>query len=154
MTFLLVVFVVMVLAGGLLLRRGNEARISLGDIPTVFGKVNAAGKDGTFAAFRFRIADETVKDTAVNVQFSVEDGRAGFDWMLTSEVNRRDRERYLALGRDLGHTVTEHKARNGCEYLRVEDGDLAELCRASIVELYRLQESTELGLVWQGFDWP
>jgi len=154
MTFLLVVFVVMVLAGGLLLRRGNEARILLGDIPTVFGKVNAAGKDGTFAAFCFRIADETVKDTAVNVQFSVEDGRAGVDWMLIGEVNRRDRERFLVLARDLGHTVTEHKTRNRCEYLRAEDGDLAGLCRASIVELYRLPEAAELGLVWQGFDWP
>ena len=154
MTFLLVVFVVMVLAGGLLLRRGNEARISLREIPSVFARVDAAGKDGTFAAFCFRIADETVKDTAVNVQFSVEDGRAGFDWMLTSEVNGRDRERFLALARDLGHTVIEHKARNGCEYLRAEDGDLAALCRASIVELYRLPESAEVGLAWQGIDWP
>jgi hypothetical protein len=143
-----------VLAGGLLLRRGNEARVSLEEIPAVFGKVEMAGKDGTFAAFSFRIADETVKDPAVNVQFSVEGGRVGFDWMLTCEVNRRDRETFLTLAQRLGHTVTEHKGRNNCEYLRAEDGDLAQLCRASIVELYSLPESAEVGLAWQGFDWP
>ena len=154
MTYLLLLFVVMVLAGGLFLRRGNEAKVSLGEIPVVFAKVEAAGQDGTFATFCFRFADETVKDPAVNVQFSVDDGRAGFDWVLICEVNRRDREKFLALARKLGHTVTEHKARNGCEFLRAEDGDLAGLCRASIVELYGLAESAEMGLVWQGFDWP
>ena len=154
MTFLLVVFVVMVLAGGLLLRRGNEARISVEDIPAVFGKVNVAGKDGVFAMFCFRVADETVKDSAVNVQFSVEGGHAGFDWVLICEVNRRDREKFMALAQRLGHLVRKHKARNGCEYLRAEDGDLAALCRASILELYELPESAELDLVWQGFDWP
>jgi len=154
MTFLLVVFVVMVLAGGLLLRRGKEARVTTADIPAVFAKVAAEGKNGTFAAFCFRIADETVKDTAVNVQFSVEDGRVGLDWVLIAEVNRRDRQKFAELARRLGHTVTEHKARNGCEYLRTEDGDLVELCRASITDLYGLAQSAELGLVWQGFDWP
>ena len=154
MTFLLVVFVVMVLAGGLLLRRGNEARISLREIPAVFARVEAAGKDGTFASFCFQIADETVKDTAVNVQFSVENGRVGFDWVLICEVNRRDREKFLALAQRLGHVVRKHKARNGCEYLRAEDGDLAGLCRAVVVELYGLPESAMLDLVWQGFDWP
>jgi hypothetical protein len=154
MTTLLVLFVIMALAGGLLLRRGNEARISLGEIPAVFGKVDAAGKDGAFAAFCFRIADETVKNSAVNVQFSVEDGRAGFDWLLICEVNRRDREKFLALAQRMGHTVTEHKSKNGCEYLRTEDGDLAGLCRAVMVELYGLTEIAEVGLVWQGVDWP
>jgi len=154
MTFLLVLFVVMVLLGGLFLRRGNEAKVSLGEIPAVFGKVEGAGKDGAFAMFCFRISDETVKDPAVNVQFSVEDRRVGFDWVLICEVNRRDREKFSALAQRLGHTVTEHKARNGCEYLRAEDGDLVALCRASIVELYGLTESAELGLVWQGFEWP
>jgi hypothetical protein len=69
-------------------------------------------------------------------------------------VNRRDRERFLALARDLGHTATEHRARNGCEYWRAEDGDVVELCRASIRKMYGLPESAMLGLVWQGFDWP
>lgn len=152
---LLTIFVVTtVLVAFFFLRRGKEAGIKLTEIRAVFEKVKAAGKDETFAQFCFGVPDETVKDRAVNVQFSVESGRVGFDWMLTTEVNRRDRDRFLAMADRLGHHVTEHKAANGCEYLRVEDGDLVALCRASISELYGLSETATLTLVWEGFDWP
>jgi hypothetical protein len=154
MTILLVLFVAVVFVGALFLRRGNEAEVKLSEIPAVFEKVKEAGKDATFAAFCFRIEDAMVKDKAVNVQFSIEDERIGFDWVLICEVNRRDRDKFLALARRLGHTITEHTAKNGCEYLRAEDGDLVQLCRASISELYGLPESAEVGLAWQGFAWP
>jgi len=88
------------------------------------------------------------------VQFSIEAERVGFDWILICEVNRRDREKFLTLARRLGHTITEHKAPNGCEYLRAEDGDLVRLCRASICELYGLPETASVTLIWQGIDWP
>jgi hypothetical protein len=153
-TILLVIFVMVVLLGGLFLRRADEAKVRVSEIPAVFDKVKEAGKDATFAAFCFRIADESVKDPAVNVQFSIENGRVGFDWVLIGEVNRRDRDKFHALAQRLGHTVKAHKSPNGCEYLRAEDGDLIQLCRASICELYGLPESAELDLVWQGFAWP
>jgi hypothetical protein len=151
---LLTVFVVTtVLVAFFFLRRGKEAGIKLSEVSAVFEKVKAAGKDGAFAQFCFGVPDETVRDRAVNVQFSVEGGRVGFDWVLISEVNRRDREKFTALAGRLDHHVTEHKAANGCEYLRVEDGDLVALCRASICELYGLPETATLTLVWEGFDW-
>jgi hypothetical protein len=154
MTFLLGTFVVLALAGMLFLRRANEARVRLSEIPVVFDKVKAVGKDATFAQFCFGIVDESAQDKAVNVQFSIEGGRIGFDWVLICEANRRDREKFLALARRLGHAITEHKAPNGCEYLRAEDGDLIQLCTLSICEIYGLLETAEVELVWDGFKWP
>jgi hypothetical protein len=154
MTFLLAIFVGVVLLACLFLRRGNQTGVKVSEIPAVFGKMKATGKDGTFATFCFGIGDESVKGNAVNVQFSIEDGRIGLDWVLIGEVNRRDREKFLELARRLGHTLTERKAGNGCEYLRAEDGDLVRLCTASIRELYNLPETATVGLVWEGFDWP
>jgi hypothetical protein len=154
MTILLAIFVVVVLLACFFLRRGNEAGVKLSEIPAVFEKVKAAGKDATFAQFCFGIVDETVKDNAVNVQFSIEGGKIGYDWVLICEVNRRDRDKFLELAQRLGRTVTEQKAPNGCEYLRVEDGDLVQLCKASICELYGLPETAMVELVWEGFEWP
>jgi hypothetical protein len=154
MTYLLILFVVMVLLGGLFLRRGNQARVKLSEIPIVFAKVKEVGKDATFAQFCFAIENDSAQDKAVNVEFTIEGGLIGFNWILICEVNRRDREKFMALARRQGHAITEHKADNGCEYLRAEDGDLIGLCRASFCELYGLPESAEVELVWEGFDWP
>ncbi|HEX4141337.1 MAG TPA: hypothetical protein VHY09_13390 [Candidatus Methylacidiphilales bacterium] len=154
MTILLVLFVAVVFAGALFLRRANGAKVRLGEIPAILEKVKEAGKDGTFAQFCFETGDMPTEAGAVNVQFSIEGGRVGFDWVLICEVNRRDREKFLALARGLGHAVTEHKSANGCEYLRAEDGDLLRLCLASICELYGLPESAEVDLVWEGIAWP
>jgi hypothetical protein len=154
MTFLLIVFVVMVLGGGLLLRRGNQATVNLGEIPAVFEKIRTTGKEASFATFCFGPVDMPAKGDSLNVQFSIEQGRIGFDWILISQSNIRDRNKFLDLAQRRGHQATEHKAANGCEYLRVEDGNLVALCVASMRELYGLPEDGVADLVWQGFDWP
>jgi hypothetical protein len=154
MSYLLIILVIGAFSACFFLRRGNEREIKLMELPVVFEKVKAADRDATFAAFCFRINDESVSDKAVNVQFSVDGGRIGFDWILICEVNKRDRDRFLALAQRRGHQATEHRAQNGCEYLRVENGDLVGLCEASICELYGLPESATVGMVWEGCDWP
>jgi hypothetical protein len=128
--------------------------VKVGEIPAIFERVKAAGKDGTFASFSFRIADESVKSNVVNVQFSVEDGRVGCDWFLLGPVNLRDKGIFVQAAGRQGRAVSVHKARNGSEFLRVEGEEAVTVCLDMIGKVYGLAETAEVALIWQGFEWP
>jgi hypothetical protein len=126
----------------------------MADIPTVFDVLKISGKDSSWAQFCFGIQDKPVSDNAVNLQFSIENGRIGFDWFLLCPVNVRDKEKFRQLAERLGHHLTEHKYENGSESLRTEDGDLVGLCEACFRDLYQWPANAKIGLVWDGFPWP
>ena len=53
----------------------------MANIPTVFEVLKKNGKDAaSWAQFCFGIQDKSVSDNAVNLQFSIENGRIGFDF--------------------------------------------------------------------------
>jgi hypothetical protein len=135
-------------------RMANESNAKMADIPAIFEKLRATGKDANFATFCFGISDKSVSDNAVNVQFSIEGGRIGFDWILICKINIRDKDKFMLLAERLGHKVVAGKWKNGVEYLRVEDGNLPKLCEASIRELYAMPPDADLELVLEGFTWP
>ena len=45
------------------------------------------------------------------------------------------------------------KEENNVRYLRVDDGDLAALCRDVITKLYKWPETEPMDLIVQGFEW-
>ncbi len=88
------------------------------------------------------------------MQFSVEDGHIGFDWLLLRDENIRDRSRYEHFAASLGYKVVSKKE-NGVEYLRAVEGDLPRLCEGVLRELYGKNENSTIGLlVPQGVPWP
>lgn len=123
------------------------------DIPAIFEKLKATGKDANFAVFCFRAPGSTLADNVVNVQFSIESGRIGFDWVLICDQNIQDKDKFVQLAERLGHKVVACEG-NGVKYLRVEDGDLPKLCAAAIHDLYSVPSDAELELVPEGFTWP
>lgn len=107
---------------------------------------NAISKQAVETSFSVFVIPRLNQDP-VEVQFSIENGQAGLDWILESEPNEEQRpqiERYLsAKGFDY-----EEKEMNNWHYLRVENGDLVQLCVGIIRDVYH---SDEVILKFGGF---
>src|SRR5215472_13847911 len=106
---------------------------TVGDIPAIVAKL-ASLKDGSFAVFMFDSPLSPGSD-AVNLQYSVEHGAVGLDWVLLGQTNIADKEKVAAFAAQLGHSMTEREM-NNVHYLRVEGRDLDKLGTSIIVEFY------------------
>ena len=128
--------------------------VSSAAVPTVFEKLEKKKGEGSFAAFIFFADGKQTDQNAVNLQFSFENGRVGLDWVLRAPINIRDKDRFKTFAEKLGYNV-EAKEQNGVRYLRVErGGDLRELCRRILYELYGVPSDGEIGLMLSGIKWP
>jgi len=124
---------------------------SVADVPAIVAKL-ATCQDDSFAVFMFD-SPFSPKGDAVNLQYSVENGAVGLDWVLLSETNIVDKEKVSAFAAQLGHPMTEREM-NNVRYLRVEGSDLDKLGMSIIVELYRIEPNAQLELITKGFEWP
>jgi len=150
---------VVAIAGAVLGSRGLRGQvvpthvIHLSDVPRVLRLTSSVGKDGTFSVFLVRSVPRGSDGVFPSVQFSVEDGRVGFDWVLTSRRNVTDQSRFEALAKSLGYSPRLREM-NNVKYVRVENGDLAALCREVLVQLFGVDEKSQLGLIVEGVKWP
>ena|ERR1700683_2475809 len=100
----------------LLVRRGvvPNYRVSISDIPRVLGELSRSSSVPTYAVFMIWSPDRTEPDDVLNIQFSIEDGRPGFDWVLLEPRNIEDENRFGGQGwRDVGHTQHRTNAGHG-----------------------------------------
>ena len=139
-------------------RKGFQARVmtptvvSVRQLSSVFDQLNTNHKDASWAAFTFCPPDEPASDqTSVNLQYSVEGGKIGFDWILLAPRNIADKEKIVAFIKNKHYTVLEREG-NGVKYLRVEDGDLVQLGK-QMAEFYHLQADSQMGMFVDGFEW-
>jgi hypothetical protein len=145
---------------GLLLLRARRAAarapsqaVQLRDLPRVLERLEAEGGDGAFAGFLATPAGGKAADDMLSVQFSIEDGRAGLDWLLLQPANVAAQARFERLAAERGHYVVE-AAVDDVQYLRVEDGDIAALAVAVMQQLCGLGETDAVVLLTDGFTWP
>ena len=124
---------------------------TVADIPAIVAKL-ATCKDGSFAVFMFDSPLSAGGD-AVNLQYSVEHGAVGLDWVLLGKTNIADKEKVSAFAAQRGHSMTEHEM-NNVRYLRVEGSNLESLGTSIVVELYGIPRNAQLGLITDGFEWP
>jgi hypothetical protein len=124
---------------------------TVADIPAILAKL-ATLKDGSFAVFMFDSPLVHGGD-AVNLQYSVEQGAVGLDWVLLGKTNIADKAKVSAFAAELGHPMTEREI-NNARYLRVEGNGLDKLGTSMIVEFYGIPRNAELGLITEGFEWP
>ena len=76
----------------------------------------------------------------------------GLDWVLIGPRNIADEARFTEFARAAGYNP-QMQERNGVRYLRVEDGDLALLCRDVITKLYGRDENETVEMLVEGFEW-
>jgi hypothetical protein len=152
-TIAIVVAVIAVAAIVFLLTRPVHPTLAatVADIPAIVAKL-ATCKDGSFAVFMFDSPLSSAGD-AVNLQYSVEHGAVGLDWVLLGKTNIADKEKVYAFAAQVGHSMTEREM-NNVRYLRVEGRDLDKLGTSIIVEFYGIPHDAQLGLITEGFEWP
>ena len=126
------------------------ATVCLPDAPRVVRMVREAGKDGAFAVLTFgKNGAAPAEQDALNVQFSLENGRMGLDWVLVTPLNVAEETAVLAFFNREGRPV-ETRSRNGVSYLRVEDGDLAALCEVLLGRVFGVTAEQKLALMAEG----
>jgi len=126
--------------------------IKVRDIPRIYSSLKRTGTDGSFAAIMPSKRPKKSQDVA-NLQFSIENGSIGFDWVLLSEVNIEDRDRFEALAKSRRFDIRE-MTMNGVQYLRTTNGNAASLCQTVLSELYSIPSDAEIDLIVEGFSWP
>jgi hypothetical protein len=126
--------------------------VTVADIPRVLSKVSTATRTPAFAAFVFTTPDRPNRKDAVNLQLSLENGHAGVDWVLLAPRNVEDKASFISFIKRRGYSFVE-RTTNGVAYLRIEDGDLAQLCADVVTKLYFRPRSEAMDLVVEGFEW-
>ena len=115
--------------------------IAVADVGEVFRQISAQGVETSFAVFAIRTGEED-EDDVVEIQFSVEDGKTGLDWILMSPANIEEKPKVIQYAASKGVEWRE-KEMNDWLYLRIEQGDVVGLCTSLIEDLYQV-ESVEL----------
>jgi hypothetical protein len=133
-------------------RVAEQYVVHIDDVPRVFQQLQAHGREGSFAVFMFSEHGKPGDENGINLQFSIEHGRPGLDWVLAAPVNIRDERRVFEflLAR---HAKPRRLHANGVTYLRVEDGDLVQLCQHIMSGLYGIKADEAVDLLPEGFAW-
>jgi len=140
----------------------NSQRISVAKIESVFHEFEIQNVESSFVSFKVDVNGEDL-----SLQFSVKNGKVGFDWLLLAKRNVADRDQFVSYAESKGFTVNKKRA-NGIAYLRVEVGDsihfervpnqnenskqagkersLLSLCQGVLVDLYGLSLTDEVSL--------
>lgn len=110
--------------------------ITSADVDEVFRQISVQAVESSFAVFRIETDDG---DDAVEIQFSVEDGNTGLDWILMSPANIQHKSKVIRYALSKGVEWQEREM-NGWLYLRVEQGDLVGFCTSLIENLYQVEQ--------------
>ena len=112
--------------------------IAVADIGNVFRQIAAQSVETSFAVFTVQTGEED-ETGAPEIQFSVEDGKIGLDWILMSPANIAEKPKVIQYAASKGIEWQE-KEMNDWIYLRTDEGDLVELCTSLIEDLYQVEQ--------------
>jgi hypothetical protein len=116
----------------------------------IVSKLQRTGRDGSFVVFMFSIhanRDETLS----NLQYSIESGHLGFDWVLLAPQNIKDERPVTDFIKRLGYTLSKREM-NDVRYLRIEGKGVEDLGLKILRDFYHLPSETKLELIVEGFD--
>lgn len=130
-------------------RSGDGPTVTVSDIPEGVAKLQQHGREHAFLVFLFTPRQG---EDAINLQYSIQRGHLGLDWVLIGSANIADKAKVEAFVTERGHSFRE-KEMNGVRFVRIEDGDLARLGLHIVTDLYGLNLTARLGTVVDGFDW-
>ncbi len=121
------------------------------DIPEVIRQLQGSGKDGHFAVLMF-VPPGSTDGEAVNLQYSIDGGVVGLDWVLIGPRNIADRAKVSEFALHLGYRLDEHEM-NKVRYLRLTGSGISEVGVRVIQDFYKMGPDTKLGMITEGFKW-
>ena len=122
------------------------------DFPELFSALKCSGANGAF--FVVLIPGTARNDGfTANLQYSIDGGVVGLDWVLIAKRNIEDQERFQSFIRNSGASV-EIKESNGVRFLRVTDSqDIIGLGRDFLIQVYGVKPIDKLQLIITNFKW-
>ncbi len=121
------------------------------DIPAVISQLERSGKDGHFVVLMF-VPPGSTDGESVNLQYSIDGGVVGLDWVLLGPCNIADQAKVSEFAAKLGHRLDEREM-NGVRYLRVTGSGISELGTKIIQDCYQIGPDAKLGMITEGFKW-
>jgi len=121
------------------------------DIPVVISQLQRSGQDGHFVVLMF-VPSASTDGESVNLQYSIEGGVVGLDWVLIGPRNTADQTKVSEFAAKLGYRLDAHEM-NGVRYLRVTGSGISELGARIIQDLYKMSPDSKLGMITEGFKW-
>lgn len=125
--------------------------VVVGDIPSIIEKLSHGAGDPRYAVLMF-IPKDSADREYVNLQYSMENGVVGLDWVLLGGRNIEDAEAIKAFAASCGHEL-KHREMNEVEFLRTEGPGIAELGMSVVTEFYHFLPTTKIKLLVEGFNW-
>ena len=125
--------------------------VVVGDIPSIIEKLSHGTGDPRYAVLMF-IPKDSADREYVNLQYSMENGVVGLDWVLLGGRNIEDAEAITTFAATCGHEL-KHREMNDVEFLRTEGPGIAELGMSLISEFYDFTPSKRIKLLVEGFEW-
>ena len=125
--------------------------MKVSELPEAVRQLQVAAAESSFVVFIFdQSGRKSNADVAVNLQYSIENGRVGLDWVLLSAANVADKDDIVEFAAERHHQFSERE-QNGVHYLRVEDEGIASLGLQIVTEFYRRSIDSDLDVVADGF---
>ncbi|WP_309662458.1 hypothetical protein [Sphingomonas sp.] len=131
----------------------KQTEVRTDDLPALVRAMSRGTASVRYAALMFGTPDRPSDEDVLNIQVSVENGKAGFDWVLLAPRNIEDQEKFRIFARAHGAEPVA-RSKNEVSYLRVERADVAKFTASVVTEMYDRPPNEPLGLVYEGFDWP
>ncbi len=132
----------------------NEYQVLVSQIPEVVEQLRTKGADTAFAVLMFESPmARPGEDPFINLQYAIEDGVVGLEWVLLGPRNIEDKDLVESFMTRTGHTVSLREM-NNVRYLRVDDHDLVQLGAQIIREIYQKRPTDDVALLVDGFECP
>ncbi len=129
----------------------NAEPVTLAEVPLLADSLQRSGSDGSFVLLLF--PDKIFSDgNAPGLQLSIEEGKMGIDYLLNSEFNKNEQDRFIKITSDLGCTYI-HRQMNGVEYFRVEGDSLVKNFQEMLRRMYQVKDDQKIDIVMQGADY-
>ena len=127
--------------------------IKVKQIPEVVEQLKDKGRDSSFAVLMFdppKLSRNKKND--INLQYSIEYGIIGLDWVSLGPRNIKDKRRIYNFLKQHRYKVLDLEM-NNVRYLRIENDDIALAGIQVITEFYGLTHNEEIELLVDGFKW-
>jgi hypothetical protein len=125
--------------------------VSANEIPEVIRQLQRSAADGHFAVIMFTPPGSSDHE-AINVQYSIEGGVVGFDWVLINPRNVADKAKVIVIATKLGYRLEEREM-NRVHYLRMTGNGISELGTRIIQDVYGIDPKKKLEMITEGFKW-
>ena len=132
-------------------RSSTPCAVVSGEIPEIIAQLQASGREGNAGILTVIPGGASAGD-GITIQYSIDQGVVGFDWILLGFKNVADRPRIAEMAAALGYPVEERET-DQVRYLRMTGPGIADLGVAIIRDFYNVSPSTKIRMITKGFKW-